>query len=85
MVADYNTPNRINVREYLLAAYLVDEKTVSDVLLTPAAGAEINKALSIGSYTYYVGDQLAKAYGWEENPDYDPDEDEDEDDDLEDM
>ncbi len=75
--------NRRTVKEYLLAAYRVDEATVDAAFGDPEVLAEIAKGESFRSHAYYVGEKIAQGHGWDENPEYDPDstDDDDEDDD----
>lgn len=70
------------VRQYLLAAYDVDEVTVRAALANPESKDTVRDAVKFGSHAYYAGDKIATAHGWNERADYDIDEEDDDDDDL---
>lgn len=68
-----------SVREYLLAAYRVDDAMVDAALADPEVQSVIADGARLRSHAYYVGNQIAVGHGWDEDPEYDPDAEDDED------
>jgi len=70
--------SRRTVREYLAAAYLVEDEVLDHVMGSPQAKDAIADAERSGSHAFWPGDKLAVTFLLEANPAYDPDAEEDE-------
>lgn len=71
-------PHPDNVQGYLRQAYTIpDDAALAAAMAEAETHDDIENGLRSGSHTYYVGDQVARRHGWEENPEYDPDAEED--------
>lgn len=73
--------NAVNVTAYLKAAYLITVEEAAALVNKHAD--EVSRSERLRSLAYYPGDQIARAEGLEENPDFDPDEGDEEPDDEE--
>lgn len=53
------------VKRYLKDNYQVSEEEIDAALETEEAAREIETAERMGSYPYFVGDEIAKIHDWE--------------------